>query len=333
MLESKLNDSKLSVFPGNILKVKADLLVLHEVSSYSHTYNRLVKNPFVAETKTDEKQGVVVRLFKSPKMVFKKVLVIDSIRSSNQLNFPIMDEIVKWVIGQLPEPKQIPELPKPGYSMTFCLSRSQETSNFKSLVDKFTSIRPVHAILVGLSSDIFQMVTYLNNSGPFLSNTSMSTPDILQNLFSKLPCDHCKKLHLNIKLDNNHTKIFCKYCSPMHSATKTNKFFQLVIEELKETCYCGKVFLLKDKEKHMSLCPTAVFCCEECQYFGGQLEFATHFVEKHPKKLMDNLRNMFQNRMDTNFKQQCQVCGTFHDLGKPCGECYIKELKAKRGIS
>lgn len=333
MYESKLHESKLSIFPGNVLKVSADLLVLHEVSNYSHTYNRIIKNSSVKESKIDEKQGVILRLLRSPKLMFKRVLVVDSISNNKQTSFPIMEEIVKWIIAQLPDPKEIPELPKPGYTISFCLTHTQETSNLKSLVDKFISIRPVHAILVGMPSDVSQMLTYLNNSGPFLSNSSINTPDLLQSLFNKLSCDYCKRLYQEIRCNENFTKIYCKLCAAMNSAHQNNKYFQSVIQGLKETCYCGKGYLLKDKESHMSECPTTVFCCEKCQYFGGQLEFAYHFVDKHPKELVDNMKSMLQKRMNQNFKQQCQACGTFHDMNKPCGECYVKELKAKRAIS
>lgn len=328
-----MNNSKLTIFPGNIFRVKADLMVLYEVTAYSHTYYRIFDG---LQMKSNIKQEIInevhVKLIPLTQYQFKRVLLIDSVNYPKPTNFQTLDQIARWALSLISEPKPIPELKLPGHIISFHLSENQDSSNLKTIVDRFALIRPVHSILVGMPESASQMMTYINNSGLFITSSSLKTPEILVGLFSKLACDECKSLTLDFRCDNTYSKIYCKTCSAMFSAFNNHKFLQDIVKSFKENCYCGKSFLLKDRENHMVECPTTVYCCEDCEFYGGQCEFVKHFVEVHPKKLVDNMKDMFKKKINPHFNPQCQVCGTFYQGGN-CNECLTRTLKAKRGLS
>lgn len=329
-----MNQSKMTIFPGNVFRVKANLLVLYETTEYSHTYHRIFDGLQIkGNIKQEIIQGIELKYFQLPQFEFRRVLLIDSVGKQKPTSFQTLDQIARWVLNFIPEPKPVPQLKVAGHIISFHLSEHQDTTNLKSLVDKFSILRPVHAILVGMPDSATQMHTYINNSGPFITNSSLNTSDILISLFSKLACEDCKRLTLDFRCDNAYSKVYCKNCSPMYSAYNIDKFFQGVVQNLKENCYCGKSFLLKERENHLSECPTTVYCCEDCDFYGGQCEFVKHFVEKHPKKLVDNMKEIFKKKVNPKFNSQCQVCGAFYQFGGNCNECLKRTLNARRGIS
>ena len=319
------DNKKIIVYPGNVLRVKSDLLVLYEVRSYSQVYRRLMSAlGGTQSTKNETIQNTHILFYRLREKSFSSLCVIDTISKNSTTNFKIMEEVSKFLIPLLPSQFQSSQT-----TISFNLAEGQDTENLKYLIDKIMSIRPIHAILAGTPMNTNHMLSHLNQSGHLLSNTAINTPSLISDYFNHIICKDCKKIDLQSRCSADLTQVYCKTCSGMHSAYTNNKYLKKCLQYLKDKCYCQVSYKLGEREAHLNNCTTAVFCCEKCEFYSGQYDFARHYVENHMNEVYERMNDMWKKKVDKNIKAQCQKCGTFYPQDQRCGPCLQKEMRAK----
>jgi hypothetical protein len=215
--------------------------------------------------------------------------------------------------------------------VAFNLTDQQETESLKYLIDKFLSLsQSFHAILAGTPLNTNHMLSHLNQSGHLLTNSAIETPTLIKSYFEHLMCQECKRIDINSKSTSDFSKLYCKTCAPLFSAYTNCKYVKKCISLLKEKCYCKADYRLGERDSHLASCTTTVFCCEKCEFYSGQHDFARHYVMAHSKEVYDRMDDMWKKRIDKNIKVQCHKCGNFYQQeGGRCTVCLEKEIRAK----